>query len=383
MRHPLWLLNSSLLLLLLITLGFIGFTREKVPSREPIEPDGYVQPTKEDVSHINIQKIYETDLFNTYQQEFPQIDPQRPQVADTFPAPPVEQQVIVPEKPKTTFVEPLSIVLKGIIIVGDDDTKNKAIIANKKTLQENLYKKEDRIEDAQLIGIFNNKVIFLRSNGQQEVLYLREKDVALDPTYGTSKEWDNIIQPTGPHSFIVSPREFIARVKNLAHFIDMLNLTTVYAKGTSIGCRIGHLNENSLGAVLGLSSGDIVLSINEIPVTDTRNRLQAYKNITELKPGATVEVVIEKRNKETTLHYTLQELNPFEPDGPEPTAEEIKREQVKILQQKHKFAPTMKQIRQQERNMMRSHGRKPYMPPAKQEPQKSALEKADSPNKTE
>ena len=41
-------------------------------------------------------------------------------------------------------------------------------------------------EDAQLIKIFNNKAIFLRANGQQEVLYLRPKDAQLDPTYTTA-----------------------------------------------------------------------------------------------------------------------------------------------------------------------------------------------------
>ena len=39
----------------------------------------------------------------------------------------------------------------------------------------------DVIEDAQLMRIFSNKVVLVRSNGQQEVLYLREKDAKTDP----------------------------------------------------------------------------------------------------------------------------------------------------------------------------------------------------------
>jgi len=96
--------------------------------------------------------------------------------------------------PKPKFLDPLDITLKGIIVLVHNDSKNRAIIADNKTNKELTYKVGSAIEDAQLIRILSNKVIFLRSNGQQEVLYLREKDAELDPVYTIIDNWDGIIQ---------------------------------------------------------------------------------------------------------------------------------------------------------------------------------------------
>lgn len=55
------------------------------------------------------------------------------------------------------------------------------MIADNKTNQEGTFKVGDTVQDAQLIRIFSNKIILLRNNGQQEVLYLREQDAKLIP----------------------------------------------------------------------------------------------------------------------------------------------------------------------------------------------------------
>ena len=130
---------------------------------------------------INISKIYEHDLFDTYEKEA--FVSTKPDYVIALPNPPAPRAVHIPTDPKPHFLEPLAIVLKGIIFVHDDDSKNRIIIADANTKHETLYKVGDMVEDAQLIKIFNKKAIFLRSNGQQEVLYLRAKDAQLDPTY--------------------------------------------------------------------------------------------------------------------------------------------------------------------------------------------------------
>ncbi len=73
-----------------------------------------------------------------------------------------------------------------------------------RTNKESSYKVGDMIEDAQLIRIFSNKVILMRANGQQEVLYLREKDAKLDPTYASGENWEGIISQNGPLEFAIN-----------------------------------------------------------------------------------------------------------------------------------------------------------------------------------
>lgn len=44
MRHPLWILNSALLFLLVVAVCFIIVSREPMPEWEDITPAGYIAP---------------------------------------------------------------------------------------------------------------------------------------------------------------------------------------------------------------------------------------------------------------------------------------------------------------------------------------------------
>lgn len=361
MKHPLWILNSILLFLLIIAAGFVFFSWHELPERADIEPELAKQPTKRTIAQANINVIYENDLFGTYhvvlpteQQKFEIVMPEAP-----TPAP-----IRIPEEQPVHFFEPLQITLKGIMTFAINDSKNRAIIEDNETKIEKLYKVGDKIEDAQLLRIFSNKIIFIRSNGQQEVLYLREKDALNDPAYASAHGWNDIIKQINENYFIINPTLFVTRIQNLGQFIDMLDLTTVYSKGESAGCRIGHLEKNSLGFALGLQVGDIILDINGITATTTANRFKIYKTLVSLNTHDIIKVTIKRNHRIMQIEYMLEEV-----DASEATqqAKNHKREQerLEILQKKETFAPTMQDIRLREKNYMREQGKQPIIPLSK------------------
>lgn len=357
MKHPLWILNSALLLLFIITLFFIFVSQEKIPARESIEPEAYITPIKKEITKINISKIYEDDLFGTFKEKIEEIT----EIEEIIPMPktPTPQPVIIPELPQPTFLEPLQITLKGIIIVSYDETKNRVIIADNKTNLESVYKVGDTIEDSQLIRIFSTKVIFIRSNGQQEVLYLREKDAMTDPAYAVLDDWDHVVQRISDKDYLINPDIFVSRVKNLAQFIDMLDLTTVYKKGKIFGCRIGHIHENGLGLALGFRLGDIILEVNSIPATDTQNRFKIYKEIVAMHYNDTIAVTVLRNNREVAIHFTLQE---FKKQDQIVSAPELipRASDISSLKKEYNFAPTVQEIKAREREHMLKKGKKPF-----------------------
>lgn len=374
MKQLLWIINSALLFLFIAVLGFVFFTRERVPYREDIEPASYTQPSKEIISKVNIEKIWQNDLFDTYKREMPA---QEAVAEIKLPPPPEPQTIAIPEPPKPEFLEPLNISLKGIIVIVNDDTRNRAIIADNKTAREGLYRIGDMIEDAQLIRIFNNKIILIRSNGQQEVLYLRERDAKIDPAYAIIGGWDEVVQKVAENNYLISTYGFIHRVTNLAQFIDMLDLTTLYKGGKSVGVRIGQIAPESLGALLGLQKNDVIISINAISTAENENRFAVYQNVTSLGEDDIITVVLNRDNQEVTIRYTLQDFKRPEGIAPEPPAtaegtkplptakppivpaEKIEEHQVKTLQEKHRFAPTIRDIRTRERQNMIKQGKLP------------------------
>jgi len=358
MRHPIWILNSALLFLLLVAGLFMFFLYTAAPERESIEPDGYIKPIQKDDVQINIAKIYQDDLFGTYRKEL--LPEQEPEYVKPVPQPPIPEEPMIPETPQPQFLDPLDITLKGIIVIGYDESKNRAIIVDEKTSKEQAYKVEDKIEDAQVIKIMSNKVILLRSNGQQEVLYLREHDAKYDPTYSIITGWEMAIRRTGAHDYLINPNTFLERISNLAQFIDQLDLTTVYQKGKSIGCRIGKLEPQSLGTALGLHSSDIVTKINEIAATDTPNRFAIYQDIVKMKSHDTITVELLRNNNKIMVHYTLDEFKDEKEVGElPPTPEHVEQQKIKSLQQRQSFAPTIEELRKRERRNMLERGNTP------------------------
>lgn len=306
MKSPLWMLVDALIIIFLAIMGFIIFNQKRPSSRTSLQPEVHLEAPKKDVSKINIAAIYENDLFNTsIKKSFEQ--KQQAEGKLSIPQPPVLQPLPVPQPARIDFLPPLPITLKGIIFV-NDDRENRAIIANNRTKQEALYKIGDKIEDADIIHISRHKVILIRSNGQQETIFITPADAKEDPIFSRDTSWTYVVKKVSDSEYIIDPKTFMKRINNLSQLIDMLDITTAFSSGKSLGCRIGILAPQSIGPSLGLQQGDIITSINNISVTTTQDRVALYNNIVALPIGSKIEVKLLRNEQEQNIRYTLQRI---------------------------------------------------------------------------
>ena len=91
-----------------------------------------------------------------------------------IPEAPAPIALEIPAQKAPVFIAPLAATLKGVIYLQDDSEHSVAIIQFKDSKKEHNYKVGEMIQDAQILRIYPTKVVVVRSNGQQEVLYLRE-----------------------------------------------------------------------------------------------------------------------------------------------------------------------------------------------------------------
>ncbi len=355
MRQPVWIVNSALAVLLLLAVVIVLLTRTKPPRLASIEPSGYEKPIKKQVPETVIAKIYENDLFGTYQKPIIATPQEKPIVAP-LPAPPSTIQTVMPQIPQPHFLEPLQLTVKGMILAGDDQ-KNRALIEQNKTKQETLYKIGDRIEDAQLLRIFKNRVVFIRSNGQEETLYLREREAKDSPFAPRTERWDGVIKKLANTEFVVDPSAFIAHIPSLASLISELDMLTVYRKGKPVGVRIGHIEADSVGPQLGLQAGDIITKINNEPVADLSQRLAIYQKVISQPVGSSVTVTLSRYKRPLTMTYKLESFGKkttFEAKANQlqPTEEDILAEKMQEMHKRHTFAPSLSEIRKQEKRVI-------------------------------
>ncbi len=374
MRHPFWILNTSLLVLLLVCAGFIFFTQQTLPKKlgggKKSLTVKSVSAFPVDTEAVDITKIYENDLFDTYHEKI--MPPVEPDYTSPIPVPPSPTQVEIPEEAVTPFLPPLQVTLKGIMIL-NDESKNAVIIEDNTTKKEENYKVGDSLEDAQLIRILHNRIILIRSNGQFETLYLSEKDVADQIVENDQKDgWAQTVRKISDVAVEIDPTSFIEVVPTLAQFIDLLDITTVYKRGKSIGCRIGKITQGSLAEALGFEPNDIIFSIAGIPTTSTESRFEIYQHLLTLNLSDSFTVNGERAGQPFAFSVELKDLkDPLTLSNKQlleeekavgiltgPSPEELEEERIQILKDRYTFAQTAQDILIEQKEQMITESKK-------------------------
>ncbi len=305
MKQPVWVLNSSLLVLLCISQLLLFMLQKAVPRRISISPGQVELDQQEAVKSVDLESIYRNDLFDTYQA--PIISNQSPveEIISPIPKPPKIIAAEIPVEKAPTFFAPLDVMLKGIIFVKDDPAKCIGIVQNKKTKEERNYQVGDLLEDAQILKILSNRIIIIRSNGQQETLYLREEDAVQDFNAEVHSVATHCVKSISDTRYSIDIHEFKKKIRNLGEFITLLDLTTVYKDGKSFGCRVGKVEKDSLGDQMGLQVHDIIIKIDEYLVDDLANRIKLYDHVCQQRSGDIIKVVLYRDGNTVTYLYAL------------------------------------------------------------------------------
>lgn len=363
MRHPFWIINSSLLLLLFSSLVFALFAHPQLPQEKRKKKKTTTEQYEKKASSVAIIDIYTNDLFNTYKQVLPPV--KEPQFVKPLPTPPAAEKVHIPEEPEQSFLPPLAITLKGIMTVSDN-SNNSAIISDNKTTKDDIYKVGDMVEDAQIIRILPHKVLLVRSNGQQETLYVTQKDAYESSLNYATVDLDLIVKKITDYDYHVDPEAFTKHITSLTDFIETFDITTVYKEGKSIGIRVGKVKHNTLAYALGFASYDIIEKINNISTGTMSDRIKIYEHIVTLTLSSTITVSVLRNNAHHTFTYQLKDLVDKSLSTSKNkqaftiqqklSSEELEENKIKLLQKKVNFAPTMQEILIRERAKMLHEG---------------------------
>jgi type II secretory pathway component PulC len=320
MKQQLWIVNSSLLGIFFIACTLLKFFEQYPPVRRPgkiVVHDSVKK--KEPTSQATLEVIYKNDIFGTF---IPQI------IMPPAPAQAIKQSLVtpmpelqtaqvtpIPEAKKQEFIDALNLTLKGIVI-SSDELKNVVMIADE-TQKENLYHLGDKIKDAQIIKIIRNRVVFLRANGQQELFFLRKEDNPLSIPF--EERWKMTVKQVNATTFEIDPEYFVREVDSLGNFVDSLPLVgTAYQGGSPIGIRVGNLEKQDIGLMLGLKPFDIIVAINDLTTAQQKNRLEIYDAVTQAKVGDTINVKVRRGQQDVDLVYKLSKLAQGKTMGAQP-----------------------------------------------------------------
>lgn len=348
-QPPLWIINSTLFALFIGMLFFVGLSRYKLPARTQLKVEYAPEQSPKDVSKIDTSRIYRNDLFNTFHGESAEAPTKPVEKKLQLPTPPIAKAAAPVEQKPVQFLEPLAITLKGIMF-STEEQHNRVIIQDAKSGAEKLYKVGDMLEDAEIVRIYYNKVMIIRSNGQQETLFVTAQEAQKDISFKHDIEWKDIIIKKSPTEFAIHKDQFTYAIKNLAQFIDVLDITTAFKKGKVIGCRIGVLKPQTVGPALGLEPNDIILTIAGIETTSTNDRVEIFTKIKNMNPEEQIEVTLLRNGNPLTHTYSFTTETNGVPHHEPTSAPDNKLPQE--LQNMHEMSTKLAQEAQTNKNPM-------------------------------
>lgn len=293
MKQHLWAVNSFLLMLLCCTFLGISLLRQPVPKYKPQPPAEEKKPKKS--VQPSLEALYgPNDLFGLF------IAPANAGIKTTdipkppqFSPPPAPQ---IPKNPTLKLVSPLAISISGIIFSPKRPDKSVAMIADD-TNKETMYHLGETIKDGMIIKIAQDRIVILRSNGQQETFFLR-KDTTIDSLNekidkeGKESEADKIARSTGENTYELSLEKFNRKIQSVADFLQELDLMPIYKQGTIIGFKIASKNPGVFHTSLGLQNGDLITKINGRDINNQKNRIQIYEDLKQIQPREKVTITL-------------------------------------------------------------------------------------------
>ena len=197
---------------------------------------------------------------------------------------PVEKEVVRP-------IAEMGLTLKGTITGPKEIAR--AIIEEKR--EQKSYKIGDEVKGATVLEIYRNKVI-MDVNGQEQMLVIEE-------TQTKSTALSRRTPPSSPMTAAPGASGITSIMKNLDQYIGSARVVPYFKGGEPYGFRVSNLKEGTMVYDLGVRSGDIIRSVNGIPIRTPEDAFSAYQ---EMQNASSVEVEIERQGESTTLTVPLQ-----------------------------------------------------------------------------
>ncbi len=214
-----------------------------------------------------------------------------------------EKQSTAPTQPKDNFIEPLNISINGIITSTNEE--NNTCIISTTTGEEKMYKVGDCVQDGILMEITKNSVSIIRPNGQIEKFKVGEIQ---DPN--SSPGVDSIVTKLEENNFAIDYLKLSKVILSLGQLVEELGIIPIYKDGICVGLKITRSEQGGISEALGFKHGDIILSADDIPLTDAVDRITAYDKIMRLNNKDSFKIEFERDSSKLVHTYTLEKHKP-------------------------------------------------------------------------
>jgi len=221
---------------------------------------------------------------------------------------PIEKATVTTDQFRNLEKTTLSVRLRGTAVRDQGDSF--AVIENRATRKEDLYRVGDMIlGEAKLIQILEDRVVLLRE-GKKETLELlaepqpaKERPRAVASTQRPPSTIGRGVRRLGSNRWSISREEVELAKANMSQLMTQVRIVPNFSEGKPDGFKLLSIKRGSIFDRLGLRNGDVIRSINGVPLDNPQKVFEVYG---ELESGQSIAVDILRGKREQTFNYELR-----------------------------------------------------------------------------
>ena len=172
-----------------------------------------------------------------------------------------------------------------------------AVIEDKKTNNQALYKIGDAIQSAIVRKILRHRVV-LNNNGKDQILEMDMEDIISSPVKKT------VPGPAENAENITLDRSLVNRsMDNINTLMKQVRIRPHFSGGKPDGMLLYGIKNDSLFKKMGLRNGDIIMGVDGRKIRSVDDALALYQN---LKNASGVDMQIKRRGRIKEINYNVQ-----------------------------------------------------------------------------
>lgn len=194
-------------------------------------------------------------------------------------------------------VAELGLKLRGTIAGSRDIAR--AILEDQR--EQKSYRIGDEVKGAKLLAVYRNKVI-MDVGGQEQMLVI--EDVKTTP--GAPAASSGVRRAARPPAGITLPGADSGMtniMKNLDQYIGKARVVPYFKGGQPYGFRVSNLSSDAMIYDLGVRSGDVIRSVNGIPIRTPEDAFTAYQ---QFQNESSLQVELERNGESTTVTVPIR-----------------------------------------------------------------------------
>jgi general secretion pathway protein C len=178
-----------------------------------------------------------------------------------------------------------------------------AVIEDTKARSQNLYRKGDTVQGAEIKMILREKVV-LNAGGEDEVLEMEKAEGGPSKVRTASRQPPRRPSGHGSSQTITLKRSQIDdALKNVNDLMQQVRIMPHFQNGEADGFSLTGIRPNSIVRKMGLRNGDVITGVNGSKIETMDDAMGFYQ---QLSSGETVSVDMKRRGRERTIEYKIK-----------------------------------------------------------------------------